>query len=135
VAVYFVDSGVVRDGDVIGRDSDKLAVLLVLVVNDLVSVATSCLTSEPELGECGWQGSGVLAEPIGVQDEWDKDREELYSHSRLAPVDEAWIKALTATAMTTGIPTMGSDNRWMRSATCCKTTLSGMVIVLKVMFE
>jgi hypothetical protein len=130
MAVNFVDSGVVRDGDVVGRDSDEFAVLLVLVVDDLVSVATSCLPGEPELGDCGWEGSRVFAETVRVEDEWDQDGEELYSHSRLAPVVLVRIKALTATAMTTGIPTIGSDSRWMRSATCCKTTLSGMVNVL-----
>lgn len=47
VAVNLVDSGMVRNGDVIRRDSNELAVLLVLVMNDFVSVAPSCLTGEP----------------------------------------------------------------------------------------
>lgn len=54
VAVNFVDCGMVGDGDVVRSDSDEFAVLLVLVMYDFVSVTSSCLTGEPELGErCG----------------------------------------------------------------------------------
>lgn len=73
VAVNLVDSGMVRNGDVIRRDSDKLAVLLVLVMHDLVSVAPSCLSCQPQLGERGGEWAGVLAEAVGVENEWDQD--------------------------------------------------------------
>ena len=47
VAVNLVYSDMVRNGDVVRCDSHKLAVLLVLVMYNLVSVAPSCLSSEP----------------------------------------------------------------------------------------
>lgn len=52
------------------------------------------------------------------------------------PVKEKRLEVLTATAMTTGMPTIGSDSRWMRSETCCRTTLSGIMDeCLAVVFE
>jgi hypothetical protein len=47
VAVYFGDSIVICDRDMVGSDSDEFAVLLVLVVNDLVSVSISGLSGDP----------------------------------------------------------------------------------------
>jgi hypothetical protein len=51
-------------------NSDKFAVFLVLVVNYLVSVAISGLTSNPKLGKGGRKGSWVFAEAIRVKNIW-----------------------------------------------------------------
>jgi hypothetical protein len=59
--------------DMVWCNTDEFPVLLVLGVDDLVAVAVSCLTGEPEFGEGGGEGSGVFAESVGVEDEWDDD--------------------------------------------------------------
>lgn len=84
MSVDLIDSRMVRNRYMVGRNPDEFTVALVLVVYDLVSVASACLTGEPELGERGGEGTWVFAEAVGVKDEGDDDREELIGNEALS---------------------------------------------------
>lgn len=62
MAIDCLDGGIVGDRDMMGRDADHLAMVLVRLMDGVETAATPGLQKQPEVGKAGQTGRGDVAQ-------------------------------------------------------------------------